>query len=266
MRWEELDADAAMVAALDAADAGGTRAAALAGEQQAKKNWSNRFADACAQMVADALRRNARLSKFAIRPRADGSGKEALTFVAAGKEKSVDVIAATLASGLQLGVSLKGLNFRDADGRFDHNLTGRTYELQDEVGAIHEYQAAAFMVGLYLLPVRAADDKTARAPSSFARTVAHLRARTGRVDAMLASQFRRCDAAAVGLYATDDPDDPYPRGAVRFLDVEDDPPRRGRPRIDTTLDLDELVARWAERHAMDEAAIDWAEPEPDTPE
>jgi hypothetical protein len=252
-----------MVGALDAADQGGARAEALVGDQQLKKNWSNRFADACAQMVADALRRNGHLGRFEIRPRADGSGREALTFVAVGKEKNVDVIAATLASGLQVGVSLKSLNFRAPDGNFDRNLTGRTYELQDEVGAIHEYQAAAFMVGLYLLPVRAADDKTARAPSSFARTVAHLRARTGRVDVMLASQFRRCDAAAVGLYATDDSDDPFPRGVVRYLDVEDDPPRRGRPQLVTTSDLDGLVARWAERHAMDEAAIDWAGPEPE---
>lgn len=266
VRWEQLEPDQAMVAALDEADARGMRGQALTGGQQAKKNWSNRFADACAQMVADALRRHPRLVKFDIRPREDGSGKEALTFVAAGKKKRVDVIAATLASGLQVGVSLKGLNFPGPGGNFDHNLTGRTYELQDEVGAIHEYQAAAFMVGLYLLPVRAADDKSARAPSSFARTVAHLRARTGRVDTMLASQFRRCDAAAVGLYATDDPADPFTRGVVRYFDVEDDPPRRGRPRVTTTLELDGLVARWAERHEMDEAAIDWAESEQDSEE
>lgn len=264
MRWEDLEPDPTLIRALDTADADGARADALDGGQNGKKNWSNRFADASAQMVADALRANRKLSKFDIRPNADGSGKEALTFVAAGKKKRVDVIAATLASGLQVGLSLKGLNFRGPGGNFDHNLTGRTYELQDEVGAIHEYQAAAFMVGLYFLPIQAAWDKKTAA-SSFARTVAHLRARSGRIDRMLPSQLRRCDAAAVALYVPGDPGDPFPRGVVRYFDVMQNPPRRGRPTVDSTLTLRQLVEHLAEEHAMDEAAIDWAEPEPDPP-
>lgn len=260
VRWEDLEPDPAMVRALDVADASGTRAKALEGDQSAKKNWSNRFADACAQMVADGVRGNRKLAKFDVRPNADGSGKEALTFVAAGKKKRVDVIAATLASGLQVGMSLKGLNFRGPSGNFDHNLTGRTYELQDEVGAIHEYQAAAFMVGLYFLPIQAAWDKKTAA-SSFARTVAHLRARSGRIDRMLPSQLRRCDAAAVALYVPGDADDPFPRGVVGYFDVSEDPPRRGRPTVDSTLTLRQLIELLAEQHAMDEAAIDWADPE-----
>lgn len=264
MRWEDMKPDTVMVTALDAADRGGTRAAALDGDQSARKNWSNRFADACAQMVADAVRTNRALKKFDVRPRADGSGKEALTFVAAGKRKRVDVIAATLASGLQVGISLKGLNFRGPGGNYDHNLTGRTYELQDEVGAIHEYQAAAFMVGLYFLPIQAAWDKKTAA-SSFARTVAHLRARSGRIDRMLPSQLRRCDAAGVALYVPGDPGDPFPRGVVRYFDVSQDPPRRGRPSLGSTYTLKQFVDVLAEQHAMDEAAIDWADPEADPP-
>jgi hypothetical protein len=264
VRWEDLKPDESMIEALDVADAGGRRRGALAGDQSARKNWSNRFADACAQMVADAVRANRTLSKFDVRPNADGSGREALTFIAAGKRKRVDVIAATLASGLQVGISLKGLNFRGPGGNFDHNLTGRTYELQDEVGAIHEYQAAAFMVGLYFLPVQAAWDKKAAA-SSFARTVAHLRARSGRIDRMLPSQLRRSDAAGVALYVPGDPGDPFPRGVVRFFDVSDDPPRRGRPSVDSTYTLKQFVEVLAEQHAMDEAAIDWADPESDPP-
>ena len=260
MPWADLEPDQAMLAALDAADRGGTRAAAHGGGQQPKKNWSNRFADACAQMVADAARRNAYLCTFEIRPNADGTGREALTFVAAGRKKRVDVIAATLASGLQMGFSLKGLNFPGPGGNFDHNLTGRTYELQDEVGAIHEYQAAAFMVGLYFLPVQAVNDKVAAA-SSFARTLAHLRARTGRMDLHLASHYRRCDAAAVALYAAGDDGDGVERGVVRYLDVQDAPPRRGRPRVETMLTLDELLARFAAMQARDEEAIAWADPE-----
>lgn len=276
-KWEDLDPDAAMLAALDAA---GPRP--LDGDRADKNNWSNRFADACAQMVADAVRRHATFRRFEVRPNADGSGKEALTFVAGAKRKRVDVIAATLASGLQLGISLKGMNFRDPSGlQFDKNLTGRTYELQDEVRVIHGYQAAAFVVGIVFLPIGAtADKRSDRSPSSFARAVEHIRARTGRVDPTLPSQLDRLDMAAVALYVPGDeermapPDgpafeytDPFPRGVVRYFDVADDPPARGRPRIATTLDLDGLVGRIADAYRGGGASvrIDWAEPEPDPP-
>jgi hypothetical protein len=261
MSWADLLPDHRMVVALDAADGAVPRSRALGGGRELKHKWSNRFADACAQMVADEIRKHPRLSRFEIRPNSDGSGKEARTFIAAGKKKQVDVIVATLASGLQMGFSLKGLNFVGPSGNYDHNLTGRTYELQDEVGAIHEYQAAAFVVGLYFLPLLAAEDKT-NAPSSFARTVAHLRARAGRFDHTLPSQLRRCDAAAVGLYAAGDPGEQATRGVVRYLDVLDSPPRRGRPLIESTLDLAGLIGRFADRQARDEITeIDWADPE-----
>ncbi len=266
VKWADLEPDPGMLAALDCADGVGDHAAAGfeaysdCSDQNAKKNWSNRFADACAVMVADELRRHPRLGRFEVRPYSDGSGTEALTFVAAGKTKRVDVIVATLASGLQMGFSLKGLNFPDVGGNYTKNLTGRTYELLDEVGAIHEYQSAAFMVGLYFLPLLATSDKL-RAPSSFAKTVAHLRARSGRIDYSLASQLRKCDAAAVALYACGHPDEPVPRGVVRYFDVMNAPPRRGLPRVGTTLDLEGLVARFASQQAMDEADIEYVSSE-----
>lgn len=263
MTWWDQMADPQMTAALDAADDVMDRSSAATTSD--KRNWSNRFADACALMVARSVRREPLLSGLQVRPREDGSGTESLTFVAAGRRKRMDVIAATLASGLQMGWSLKAFNWRDASGgQFDKNLTGRTYELLDEVGAIHEYQPAAFMTGLYFLPVQAAWDKGESAPSSFARSVAHLRARTGRVDLAVASQLRRCDAAAVGLYVPGDPDDPFPRGVVRYFDVLEDPPRRGLPRIESTLGLDELVTRFATQWRRDEEDLAWAEPEEDT--
>jgi hypothetical protein len=131
--WADLAADDNMLAAFKAA---GVRP--LDGDRAAKNNWSNRFADACAVMVADEVRRNPEFGRFEVRPNSDGSGREALTFVGSGDQKRVDVLASTLASGLQLGVSLKGMNFQDAQsGNYDKNLTGRTYELQAEVSAIH---------------------------------------------------------------------------------------------------------------------------------
>lgn len=261
-RWSELEPDSAMLKALVSADSGGTRQAAISSKSSSDRSqWSNRFADSCAVMVADALRQNGHFNQFEIRPNADGSGKESLTFVAAGSKKQVDVIAATLASGLQVGFSLKGLNFGGAYS-FDHNLTGRTYELMDEVSQIHEYQASAFMVGIFFIPLLSTEDKQS-GPSSFARTVAHLRARSGRTEVTLPAQFRRCDFAAVGLYAAGDDGEVAERGAVRFLDVRDDPPRRGRPSIESTLSLPQLMERISSLHASDPLSIAWADPEPD---
>ncbi|MFA9431178.1 hypothetical protein [Egicoccus sp. AB-alg2] len=259
MKWAELEPSPDMVAALDAA---GERP--FDGTRADKNNWSNRFADACAVMVAKSVARHPVWSKFEVRPNPDGSGRESLTFVAGGDQKRVDVIASTLATGLQLGVSLKGMNFRDAtSGNFDKNLTGRTYELQAEVSAIHGYQPQAFLVGLFFLPLASTQDKKSGA-SSFARAVAHLRARTGRLDPTLPSQLARCDAAAIALYVPGDPEDEAQRGAVRFLDVHDAPPHRGRPRVETTLTLGKVVDRWAvQRYEAAGKSIDYVAPEDD---
>src|SRR5439155_18805730 len=59
---------------------------------------------------------------------------EPITSLLGGKSKKIDVVVSARTSGLQVGVSLKGMNFRDRKGlQFDKNLTGRTYELEDEV-------------------------------------------------------------------------------------------------------------------------------------
>ena len=194
----------------------------------------------------------------------------------AGKQKKLDVAVASGISGLQVGVSLKGMNFRDKRGdHFDKNLTGRTYELKDEVKIVHEYQPAAVMVGLYFLPIGATCDKTDRAPSSFARTVLHLRASTGRIDNTLPSQWDRVDMGFVALYVPGDEEelaggvayaDGLARGVVRYFDVTEAPPRRGRPAVATTLDLEGMVKRIERRFLGDDRLdhVEWAEPEDDT--
>lgn len=270
LRWSDLAPDPDMVAVLDRADQRGTREAAIVGGRSVRNNWSNRFADACAVMVASSVRRHRAFARLVVRPQETGP-VEPLTFVAGDREKKVDVIASSIVSGLQVGFSLKGMNFRDTKGRqFDKNLTGRTYELQDEVSVIHRYQPASFLVALYFMPIGATVDKKADStPSSFARTVVHLRNRTGRLDPTLPSQMDRVDMAAVGLYVPGDSerfddfeyDDDLPRGVVRFFDVLDDPPRRGRPKVSTTLDLTGLVDRVAERSRPSDASISWADPE-----
>jgi len=210
--------------------------------------------------------------KYRILPERGGSS-EPPTFVAGGKEKKLDVAVASPISGLQIGVSLKGMNFRDkGSGNFDKNLTGRTYELKDEVKVVHEYQPAAIMVALYFLPIGATGDKTERAASSFARTVLHLRSNTGRLDNTLPSQWDRVDMAFVGLYVPGDEEelakglvyrDDMPRGIVRYFDVKENPPRRGRPIIDTTLDLEGMVSRIEKRFKGEDQLdrAEWADPE-----
>ena len=208
---------------------------------------------------------------FTDRPTAGRWTGGPLTFVAGDRSKKVDVVVSSIVSGLQLGFSLKGMNFRDNVGmRFDKNLTGRTYELQDEVSVIHRYQPAAFLVALYFMPKAATVDKRSEnSTSSFARAVTHLRARTGRLDPTLPSQMDRVDAAAIALYVPGDVEtggeydyaDDLPRGVVRYFDVETDPARRGRPRIATTLDLAGLVDRIATSAFPSDVSVNWAEPE-----
>lgn len=215
-----------------------------------RKRWSEQFAHACAVMVADSVRAHPHASGLKVLPKANGKGRETFWPLGHNKGKRLDVAASRTAAGLQLGISLKALNFADdANRNYDKNLTGRLYELRDEVSTVHDYLPRAFMTALFFLPVLACFDK-AGAPSSFAHTIAELRARTGRLDPSVGAHNWRCDAAAVGLYAAGEPAElplGLPRGAVRYFPVLDaegkwnDPPMRGMPEFDRTLDLEGLT-------------------------
>jgi len=255
--WRDLDASDAMLEALDAA---GPRPDA--GTTEEKRQWGQRFADACAVGFANALRGNVLFSRLEIRPNADGSGQESLTGVGGRGQKKVDVIASTLASGLQVAISLKAENFAPADGNYGRNLKNRLYELQDEVRAIHEYQPRAFVVGVFYLPLDATVDRAGR--SSFARTVANLRSRTGRIDYSLPTQLNRIDWSVVGLYVPEDvPGGPI-RGVVRYFDVGKPPPQRGRPKTETTMSLAQVIGQIADDFKRDAGeVVEYADPEED---
>lgn len=277
-RWSDLEPDPQFVDALDLADTGGPRSAAIAAvRREPKHGWSNRFADACARMVASAISENQAFANSEVLPNSSTKA-EPIRSLLGGKSKKIDVVVSARTSGLQVGVSLKGMNFRDRRGlQFDKNLTGRTYELEDEVRFVHRTLPYAFMVGLYFLPIGATEDKQT---SSFARTVEHLRSRVGRTDARSITQMDRADMAAVALYSAgdveryseaDDPNqhfeyqDSLRRGIVRYFDVKEDPPRRGRPTLERTYDLPGLVDRIADSYrvfALGEE-IKWSEPEID---
>ena len=135
---------------------------------------------------------------------------------ATNKRKQIDVVVSRELVGLQIGVSLKGLNFRDGDGgNFDKNLTGRLYELRDEVSTVHDYLPRAFMAGLFFVPAAACFDKVS-GPTSFAHTVAQLRSRSGRLGPSPPIQNWKCDFGAVGLYGSGEPEEVQnglPRGS-----------------------------------------------------
>ena len=66
----------------------------------------------------------------------------------------------------------------------------------------------------------------------------------------------------VGLYTTGTEGQGYPPGVVRFLNVKNPPPRRGRPQVRDTLSLAELVDEAVAR-ATFAVNLGWAQPEPD---
>jgi hypothetical protein len=226
-----------------------------------KRNWSGRFANQCAVSLADCFRKTD-LPKKTIRPLSLEEGTEPLTPLGSGTRKRIDVTVVDEILGLEIGVSLKGLNFRDdKNGNFDKNLTGRLYELGDEMRLVHEHLPHAFMAGVLLLPIEAALDKTEAASSSFAHAIQKLRERTGRLDPALAAHSARCDAGFVGLYA-DGAAPGFQRGVVRFFDVANAPPRRGRPLVADTLSMQETASLIVERARYEETVV-WGNAEPD---
>lgn len=270
-RWADLAPEGRVRDALDRADGPlAYMSAESGGTVDEKRNWSNRFADACARLLApvvrDAMQELGAPGDLEVYPAPEGTG-ERLVLLGEGSRKRIDVAVVHRLGGLRIDLSLKGLNFRDLQGgQYDKNLTGRTYELEDELRQVRRLQPSAFVFALYWLPLHATSDKTS-GESSFARTVVHLRARLQRGAAGAVRSPDRLDGAGVVLYA------PYDiplesgqivrRGVARCSDVAVDPPRRGRPRVDTTLSLAELVLQWVHLYleAIGAARPEWAQPE-----
>ena len=255
MRWVDLPADPDILAALEHAGVRSDDA-----NQDQKRRWSERFADGCAVAIANQFRR-AKLSGKTIKPLSLESGTEPLTPLGAGMQKRLDVTVTSPMLGLEIGVSLKGLNYRDAgSNNFDKNLTGRLYEMSDECRLVHEHVPHAFMVGVFFLPIASCSDKTDAAPSSFASAVRKLQGRTGRLDAALSAQASKCDASFVALYALGDEGEGFTTGAARFFRTSDPPPRRGRPKVSSTLSLAEFIGHVVDL-ATNESYVSWSEPE-----
>ncbi|MBB4663072.1 hypothetical protein [Conexibacter arvalis] len=221
-------------------------------DRDVKKNYAQRLSNALAQTVADALR-----PAFPkITPAADGSGQEAAVPVSRGT-KRLDVKVTDPTLGLILSVSIKTYSFqdysprRDQLGRWTKNIVRNDHELRGEAMVLHQRQPYSVLVALMFEPYEICDDGGSGGTSSFAHHVTTLSKRTGR-------GRRPIHGGAAGAYveygAEDSRHDLFERvyiglyeqhgdarGTVHFFDVENPPPRDGRPPIESMLTFEQLI-------------------------
>ena len=68
----------------------------------------------------------------------------------------------------------------------------------------------------------------------------------------------------MGLYVPEEGMEGIRRGVCRFFDVRTAPPKKGRPRVDTTLSLSEFTDRVVgDFRAREFGDIEYVDPEPD---
>lgn len=244
-------------------------------DRDLKKNYSERLSNSIAVLLASKLRATGRFD--AILPMPDGSGRE--TGSASGSNKKIkktDVRYATSDTGLELLVSIKTLNFRDAKkdrstgrltiGRYTKNMVRNDHELRAEAMDHHERFPYAVLIGIFFIPIDACDDGTTD-KSSFAHAVMTFRPRAGRADTSdPAAKFERF---FIGLYDANDSSGTH----VGFFDVLTPPPRRGRPpwptespdpaRGERLLTLDQVITEIAREYGIrNRTYIRWADEKP----
>lgn len=246
-------------------------------DRAAKKNYAQRLSNYLAQTIADALR-----EYFPnITPTVSGTGQESAIDVARGRKRlDVKVIDPTL--GLVLCVSIKTYSFQDYSertkrlGRWTKNIVRNDHELRGEAMVLHQRQPYSVLIAVMFEPYATCDDgdptkQSDVAKSSFAHHVNTLSKRAGRGKRAVlgVSEGAWVDLGAddprydlfervfIGLYHPGGPE----RGRVRFFDVENPPPRNGRPSLSTTLSFDEFIqVVRVEVDRRNKFAPTWAEP------
>jgi len=197
--------------------------------QAAKKNYAEALSRALATRFANELRG----SFEGILPDVNGIGHETRARSSKGYKK-LDVNYSTIQLGLGLGVSVKTINFRDAaSGRYTKNYTRADGELRAEASDYHIRQPYAVMIAVIFLPLDACDDGTKRqagsrkkeTPSSFGQAVQIFRSRAGRKDPD--DEPMLFERVFIGLYDVD----PATFGDVIFFDVNQAPPKQGKPKV-----------------------------------
>lgn len=187
--------------------------------REAKKNYSQRLSDAIAILIASKLRKVPGFKT--ILPLPDGEGTESKSASGAHKKmKKSDVRLASADSGLELLVSVKTMNFRDAN-RYTKNMVRADHEFRAEAMDHHERFPYAVLVGLFFIPVDSCDDGRID-KSSFAHSIVTFRPRAGRDE--VSDPSEKFERLFIGLYDSGKTDD----DAVGFFDVMWAPPKRGR--------------------------------------
>lgn len=192
----------------------------------AKKNLAQRFSEAIAQKIANALRSELP----GIQPDASGGGHESYSRGAGGLKK-LDVNYSTTKSGLELAVSVKTINFPDgATGRYTKNVKRVDGELRAEAQDCHGRQPYAVIVAYLFMPRDAANDGL-DGGSSLAHAARVLAERAGR--SSHEGPDERLELAFIGVYSD--------QGVVQFA-APNDIPDSGLPQKLTSFSqtLDEV--------------------------
>jgi len=153
---------------------------------------------------------------------------------------------------------VKTINFSDAgSGRYTKNFTRVDNELRAEAADYHQRQPYAVMIGLVFLPVDACADGKGKAASSFGQAVKVLRYRVGREEPD--DDPTLFERIFIGLYGAEEKS----FGELSFFDVQDAPPKRGKPRGMITFQrlLDEVNQCYEERNR---STFVWADEGADT--
>src|SRR5262245_50288944 len=180
--------------------------------QSEKSQYAVRFADTAAEAIAADL--------FERLQNIRASTKRSARSVRGAKQ--LDINFSTPQLGLALGISLKSVHLRDVKGaeRYTHNMKRNEEELRIEASGYHKRQPYAVMIAVLFLPFDSCDDAKKDNPSSFGSWVRHLRPYSGRNGPE--DEIDRFERIYVALYEPDGTN-------LRFFDVEEAPPKNGRP-------------------------------------
>jgi hypothetical protein len=207
----------------------------------AKIQYAVRFADSMAEQIARHLAD--RLPTIA------ATTKRRAASVTSSKQ--LDINFSTPQHGLALGISLKSVHVRDRASaeRYTHNMKRNEEELRIEAHGYHKRQPYAVMVALLFLPFDSCADAKRDNPSSFGSWVRKLRPYSGRTGPK--DEEDLFEKIYIGLYQTDGSD-------LQFFDVQDAPPKQGRPASLLSYDafLDAVYHAYLKRN---QAEFRWAD-------
>jgi hypothetical protein len=218
--------------------------------REQKKN----YAEALSRLLAGRLANGLRPFFDGIMPDADGKRQESKARTSKGYKK-LDINYSTTELGLGLGVSVKTINFIDANSqRYTKNYTRVDNELRAEASDYHERQPYAVMVAVIFLPLNSCTDgKTRRLATGTIQTTASSFAQAVHIFRHRANRSAPIDAPAkfervfIALY---DISSGAEFGKVRCFDVSMPPPKNGVPRSCLTLAqmLTEVISNYDERN------------------